>query len=116
MRNVRWVTRRYRSIRRLDREKAYDFILHLAPAEYRYRKNAVKKDFDRYHHGFIAQDLKDAMYADWAVVDEFVLPGKRKQKRYCLEYDELLADMVAAFQFLSERVDDLYGKTSNSCA
>ena len=105
-----------RSIRRLDKEKAYDFILHLAPAEYRYRKNAVKKDFDRYHHGFIAQDLKDAMYADWAVVDEFVLPGKRKQKRYCLEYDELLADMVAAFQFLSERVDDLYGKTSNSCA
>lgn len=105
-----------RSIRSLDREKAYDFILHLAPAEYRYRKNAVKKDFDRYHHGFIAQDLKDAMYADWAVVDEFVLPGKRKQKRYCLEYDELLADMVAAFQFLSERVDDLYGKTSNSCA
>lgn len=105
-----------RSIRSLDKEKAYGFILHLAPAEYRYRRNAVKKDFDRYHHGFIAQDLKNAMYADWAVVDEFDLPGKKKQKRYCLEYDELLADMVAAFQYLSERVDDLYGKTSNSYA
>lgn len=96
----------------LNKEKSYEFIKSLIPSEYRYRKGAIRSDGDsgRSHHGFIAQDVIEAMHSDWSVVEEFNYikkVGGKRVKRYSMRYEELIADIVAAFQYLAERVNEI---------
>ena len=104
-----------KSIHPLNKERAYQFVRGLIPSEYFYKKGAIKSDGDtgRCHHGFIAQEVKALMYDDWSVVEEFdYIGGKtsKSKKRYSMRYEELIADVIAALQYLMERVDDIEEK------
>lgn len=104
-----------KSIHPLNKERAYEFVRGLIPSEYCYKKGAIRSDGDsgRFHHGFIAQDVMESMYSDWSVVEEFdYISSKtsKSKKRYSMRYEELIADVIAALQYLMERVDDIEEK------
>ncbi len=92
------------SIEELEAEKATDFIYSLKPRKYKYNDGTS----DRFHHGFIAQEVKEAMNnEDWGVyVDR--MPGKNGGKG--IRYEELIADMVATIQTQNERILQLEEK------
>lgn len=92
------------SIEELEVEKATDFIYSLKPRKYKYNDGTS----DRFHHGFIAQEVKEAMNnEDWGVyVDR--MPGENGGKG--IRYEELIADMVATIQTQNERILQLEEK------
>ena len=92
--------RKKRSIKDLVIEKAKSFIMGLKPRKFKFRKDLSTSG--RYHHGFIAQEVKEAMSEDWGVYVE------NKEKDFIgLRYDELIADMVAVIQDQEKRIDAL---------
>lgn len=100
-----------KNIEVLDKDKASDFIYSLTPTKYK----LLNGTSDRYHHGLIAQDVKDKMgdedwglYCDVEDIDE----NNIVTNSYCaLRYDELIADLIATVQSQNERIKKLEQKT-----
>ena len=92
--------RKKRSIKDLAISKARSFIMGLKPIKYKFTKDISKSD--RYHHGFIAQDVKEVMPEDWGIYCE-----DTEQDFIGLRYDEFIADMVAVIQDQEKRIEAL---------
>ena len=92
--------RKKRSIKDLVLEKAKSFIMRLKPRQFKFNKDISQSD--RYHHGFIAQEVKEVMDEDWGVYVE-----DKKRDFIGLRYDELIADMVAVIQDQEKRIQKL---------
>jgi hypothetical protein len=78
---------------------ASEFVYSLNPCRYKY----INGTSDRYHHGFIAQEVKESMGDDdWGVyVDD------KETHEKGLRYEELIADLVATIQSQNERIKAL---------
>ena len=102
--------RKKRSIKDLAISKARSFIMGLKPIKYKFTKDISKSD--RYHHGFIAQDVKEVMPEDWGLYCE-----DKDDDFIGLRYDEFIADMVAVIQDQEKRIESLeraiYDKSNN---
>lgn len=109
-----WTTlsdrKKKKDIAQLDQLSSAEFIYNLNPVRF------VYKDFpDEVHHGFIAQDVEDALdESDWKLVNENVekkfddtgvVDSKTTYKT--LAYTELIADLVATVQSLNARISQL---------
>ena len=92
--------RKKRNIKDLALKKARSFIMALKPRKYKFTKDISKSN--RFHHGFIAQEVRDAMPEDWGIYTE-----DKKQDFIGLRYDEFLADMVAVIQDQEKRIEAL---------
>lgn len=92
--------RKKRSIKDLVIEKARSFIMALKPRKFKFTKDISESD--RFHHGFIAQEVKEAMPEDWGLYVE-----NEKQDFIGLRYDEILADLVAVVQDQQKRIEEL---------
>ena len=92
--------RKKRSIKDLAIDKAKSFIMGLKPKKFKFTKDLSHSD--RYHHGFIAQEVKEVMPEDWGVYCENV-----EDDFIGLRYDELIADMVAVIQDQEKRIEAL---------
>lgn len=92
--------RKKRSIKDLAIDKARSFIMGLKPVKYKFLKDVSTSD--RYHHGFIAQDVHKAMPEDWGIYCE-----DKTEDFIGLRYDEFIADMVAVIQDQQKRIEAL---------
>ena len=92
--------RKKRSIKDLVSEKAKSFLMALRPREFKFTKDISSSD--RKHHGFIAQEVLEAMHEDWGVYCE-----DKEHDFIGLRYDELIADMVAVIQDQEKRINAL---------
>lgn len=108
----------------LNSEDSSEFIYSLKPCEFK----MINGTSDRYHHGFIAQQVKETMKDDWGlfidkkinndnyetqVSDENGNTTKELTARYALRYDELIADIVATVQSQNMRIKKLEKQLSN---
>lgn len=92
------------SIKELDLEESSDFIKSLNPVRYKLNNGTS----DRFHHGLIAQEVKEAMGDDdWGVYIE------DKQGIKGLRYEELIADLIATVQFQDKRISELERRIIN---
>lgn len=95
----------------LDILKTSEFIYSLNPVKYKY-KNGTS---DRFHHGLIAQEVKESMGEnDWGVyIDSNVKNKKNKTSEtslkypLALRYEELIADLIATIQSQNNRIKAL---------
>lgn len=85
----------------LDMQKSVNTIMALKPVRYRYKTSP-----DVVRHGFIAQDVQNAVSDDWGVVGECVDPTTH-EKTLTLKYTELIADLVATVQSQDKRIKAL---------
>lgn len=109
-----------KDIESLSLKESATFIYNLKPAKYR----LINGTSNRYHHGFIAQETREAMQEDWGlyidnainnpdynmIVDVHDPSQKTKDEsiaRYGLRYEELIADLVATLQSQNERIKKL---------
>lgn len=92
--------RKKRNILDLAVKKARSFIMALKPVKYKFTKDVSTSN--RFHHGFIAQDVKKAMPEDWGIYCE-----NNKDDFIGLRYDEFIADMVALLQDHEKRINKL---------
>ena len=92
--------RKKRNIKDLVITKAKSFIMSLKPRIFRFKEGISTSG--RYHHGFIAQEVKKAMSEDWGVYVE-----NKDIDFIGLRYDELIADMVAVIQDQEKRIEAL---------
>lgn len=99
--------RKKRNIFNLAIKKARSFIMGLKPVKYKFTKDISTSD--RYHHGFIAQDVKKAMPEDWGIYCE-----NKDFDRIGLRYDEFIADMVAVIQDHEKRIQKLEDELKRS--
>lgn len=90
--------RKKKSIKNLVVDKAKAFIMALKPKEYKFKDG----NSDRKHHGFIAQDVQEAMYEDWGLYVE-----NTETDFIGLRYDEVIADLVAVVQDQEKRIEAL---------
>lgn len=99
------------SIESLDKNKAAEFIYSLNPCRFKYNNGTS----DRYHHGFIAQEIKEAMGdEDWGLyVDSEIKGVAGEESRKAIRDGELIADIIAAMQTLNDRVTKLEEKEEN---
>lgn len=82
-------------IKSLDKEETAEFIYSLNPCQFKY------KDGTRYHHGLIAQEVKEAMgKRDWGL---YVDCGEK----VALRYGELITDLILVVQSQNERIKAL---------
>lgn len=94
------------SISSLSKTDAANFIYSLNPTQYKLNDGTS----DRYHHGFIAQEVKEAMgNNDWGVyVDTSInnnSDDNQNEKKYkAIRYEEIIADLVATVQSQNERI------------
>ena len=98
------------NINELDINKSANFIYNLKPVEYTY----INGSSNRLHHGFIAQDVKEAMkdddwglYIDMAISEPKTLDGHEQDLYKALRYEELIADLVATVQSQHEEIEQL---------
>ena len=82
-------------IQELDREKSSQFIYSLKPSKFKYNNGTS----GRFHHGFIAQEVKESLGGDDSAV--YV---EQKDGTKGLRYEELIADLVATAQMQNERL------------
>jgi len=106
----------------LNAEEALRFIMDLNPVMYKY----IDGTSDRYHQGFIAQDVKEAMQGDWGLYCEVTQPaqiktitneasGEAKESVIIeesktiasLRYEELISPMVKVIQSQQKEIDKL---------
>ena len=90
----------------LDIQAISDFIYSLRPVKFRFKENQS----NRYHHGLLANEVKDAMgNDDWGLyVDGYHDTGESGGKG--LRYDELIADLIATVQLQNQRIEELEQK------
>lgn len=86
-------------IEEIDTEKARAFIMGLNPVRFEY------KNFDtgKVHHGFIAQDVQEAVRDDWDVVRQ------DGDGMLSLNYTEIIADLVKTVQGLADEIEQMKG-------
>lgn len=95
----------------LDILKTSEFIYSLNPVKYKY-KNGTS---DRFHHGLIAQEVKESMGEnDWGVYIDFNVKNEKNKTsetslKYplALRYEELIADLIATIQSQNNRIKAL---------
>lgn len=92
--------RKKRSIKDLAISKARSFIMGLKPCKFKFIKEISTSD--RYHHGFIAQEVKEAMPEDWGLYCE-----NKDLDFIGLRYDEIIADLVKVVQDQEKRIESL---------
>ena len=93
-------------INTLDNSNCKDFIMSLKPSSYKYNDGTS----NRFHHGFIAQEVKEAMGTDdWGVyVDTSINSDNSEEEDYkALRYEELIADLVGTVQYQQKEIDQL---------
>lgn len=92
------------SITPLSKIDSANFIYSLTPTQYKLNDG----ESNRYHHGFIAQEVKEAMGSkDWGLyVDTSIKndDSSEKDSFKALRYEELIADLVATVQSQNERI------------
>lgn len=92
------------SITPLSKIDSANFIYSLTPTQYKLNDG----ESNRYHHGFIAQEVKEAMGSkDWGLyVDTSIKndDSSEKDSFKALRYEELIADLVATIQSQNERI------------
>lgn len=94
--------RKKKSIKDLALEKARSFLMALTPRAFKFKDGTS----GRYHHGFIAQEVNQAMGGDdWGVYVE-----DEKNDFIGLRYDEIIADLVKVVQEQEKRIDALERK------
>ena len=92
-------------IKPLDVDEAAAFIYRLTPSEYVYNYDASGAP----RHGLIAQEVKEAMGDKaWALHRDDISLGDKTYQG--LEYQELIADLIATVQSLNKRVLELEGR------
>jgi hypothetical protein len=89
-------------IKPLDTKKTSNFIYSLSPTKFKLNNGTS----DRFHHGLIAQEVKEKMGDDdWGLyVDRGGEDGKG------LRYEELIADLVCVVQEQNKRIKSLEDK------
>lgn len=92
--------RKKRNIKDLVMDKARSFIMALKPRKFKFTKDISTSD--RFHHGFIAQEVKEAMHEDWGLYVE-----NPEQDFIGIRYDEILADLVKVVQDQQSRIEEL---------
>lgn len=99
------------SIEPLNIEKSSEFVYSLTPCKFKYNAGTS----DRYHHGFIAQDVKESMETftgeDWGLYVEYHSNGELRRG---LRNEELIADLIAAIQTQNERIKVLEEKMNRN--
>lgn len=90
--------RKKKNIKQLVADKAKAFIMALKPKEFKFKEGTS----GRKHHGFIAQEVNDAMYEDWGLYVE-----DKEADFIGLRYDEIIADLVAVVQDQEKRIEAL---------
>lgn len=91
--------RKKKSIKDLAIDKAKSFLMALSPRMFKFKEGTS----DRYHHGFIAQEVKEAMGRD----DWGVYVKDNENDFIGLRYDEIIADLVKVVQDQEKRIDAL---------
>lgn len=90
--------RKKKSIKNLVVDKAKAFIMALKPKEFKFKDGTS----NRKHHGFIAQEVNDAMYEDWGLYVE-----NKDTDFIGLRYEEIIADLVSVVQEQEKRIEAL---------
>ena len=93
------------SITPLSKIDSANFIYSLNPTQYKLNDGTS----NRYHHGFLAQEVKEAMGTkDWGLYIDTAITNdtseKEKNSFKALRYEELIADLVATVQSQNERI------------
>lgn len=92
----------------LNQEKASAFIYSLKPKQYKY----IDGTSGRYHHGFLAQEVKESMGSDdWGV---YIDSKPEEEGHKALRYEEIIADLVATVQSQNERIKALEEKAGGT--
>lgn len=79
----------------LDKTKSSKFIYSLKPSKFKYNNGTS----NRFHHGLIAQEVKEALGEEDNAVYVEQIDGSKG-----LRYEELLADLIATIQMQNERI------------
>ena len=104
--------RKKKDIETLNSDQASEFIYGLHPVKYKYRD----VDNDKYHHGFVAQEVESILDDDtWGVVSQTDSMDAANEdgsienltKYKTLSYTEMIADLVATVQSQNERISQL---------
>lgn len=88
-----------KNIKHIDPNAAKAFIMALKPSEYQLIKN---KD-GKWHHGFIAQEVKEIGWDGLVGCDE------QNDNMLSLAYTEFIADLIATVQLQQQEIDALKG-------
>ena len=100
------------AISKLNIADSASFIYSLIPSEFKY----IEGTSNRYHHGFIAQDVKESMGDnDWGVYIDGNMESQKKPNEIDylgLRYGEFIADIVATIQYQKEIIDNLESRLS----
>ena len=94
------------SIESLNKERSAEFIYSLVPCKFKYNIGTS----DRYHHGLIAQEVKESMdklSEDWGLYVEYLSNGELRRG---LRNEELIADLIATIQTQNIRIKNLEEK------
>jgi hypothetical protein len=86
-----------KNIKHIDPNVAKAFIMALKPSEYQLVKN---KD-GKWHHGFIAQEVKEIGWDGLVGCDE------QNDNMLSLAYTEFIADLIATVQLQQKEIDEL---------
>lgn len=89
----------------LDTGNCKDFIMSLKPSKYKYNDGTS----NRFHHGFIAQEVKEAMGTDdWGVYVDTSVNSENSEEDYkALRYEEIIADLVGTVQYQQNEIEKL---------
>lgn len=92
-------------INTLDIGNCKDFIMSLKPSKYKYNDGTS----NRFHHGFIAQEVKEAMGTDdWGVYVDTSVNSENSEEDYkALRYEEIIADLVGTVQYQQNEIEKL---------
>jgi hypothetical protein len=93
--------RRKEDIVYIDNESSKNIINNLKPCTYKF------KNKDRYHRGFIAQEVEETFNSNNVKEQVYLIDEKGE---YSLVYDEFLADLVGCCQYLTKKVEELEKK------
>lgn len=96
--------RKKKNIKNIVIDKAKAFIMALKPKEFKFKEGTS----GRKHHGFIAQEVKEAMDDDWGLYVE-----DKETDFIGLRYDEIIADLVAVVQDQEKRIEALERMVNN---
>lgn len=92
--------RKKKNIKDLTISKAKSFLMNLKPRSFKFKDGQSGRN----HHGFIAQEVKEAMPEDWGLYVE------DKEKDFIgLRYDEIIADAIKLLQDHEKRIEKLEG-------
>lgn len=96
------------SITELNKIESENFIYSLKPVKFKYNNGTS----DRFHHGFIAQEVKEILENDFGVyVTTKPIINNKQYIQHGLRYEEFIADIVSVIQSQNERIKKLEQKT-----